>query len=388
MSEDASPTPDAVFVPYGERRVRDGIYDAIIDMELAMGPNGLGQIDPHTDLTFGPTFLANKAFLGPDDKPFAVQLLGEFAPGTNVEPTGNHNAPKGKLEPINDKSRVKWNWSLKCPDSAPEPIRHLFHNQITTLNNAIDPEHASPTLKTWNTSHVSDDYPDLIYLGTEKIYCVPKGSPTAATPTFTKMVKKPLFTKSTADASNPSSGASTSTLASDEGSSVSPPNTRKPGDLLSPSVLPGYGGGWFNHTSAARLVQLDICDPDGNLIHPHDWWKWIVEGNLVFATAEMHFYDINGWKTYSLVMKSIQILDKSDAVPVMPRQRVWETQKIPSPEPVAPSPPPLPESPSKYSPGQVNLGRRDKGKKRAVPADAESSPKQKVPKRNGPSTKK
>ncbi|THU77018.1 hypothetical protein K435DRAFT_878406 [Dendrothele bispora CBS 962.96] len=67
-------------------------------------------------------------------------------------------------------------------------------------------------------------------------------------------------------------------------------------------------------------------------------------------------------------------------VPVMPQQRVWETQAIPAPEPVTPSLSPLPESPSKYSPGKVKLGCQsiDKGKKRAAPDDNDSPQRQKM----------
>ncbi|THU82233.1 hypothetical protein K435DRAFT_808460 [Dendrothele bispora CBS 962.96] len=380
MSEETLSSTDGAFVSYGERRVRDGIYDAIIDMELAMGPDGLGQIEPHVTLPLAATFLDNMAFVGPDSKPFPVQLLGEFAPGTNVEPTGTHNAPKGELRPINDKSRVKWNWSLQCPDGAPDIIRDLFHNQVTTLHNAIDPEHASPTTKTWATRFMRDEQPDLIHMGTERIYKVPKYSRAPVSTPNVKMVKKPLFAiKPPGEPTSPT-GSTSSTLSSD-GGYQSPVANRKAGDLLNPSVLTGYGGGWFDHTSATRLVQLDIRDPNGDLIHPQDWWKWIVEGNLVFATAEMHLYDIDNRKTHSLVMKSLQILDRSDAVPVMPQQRIWDPQvNVVAKQD---TPPPSSQSPSKYSPGSVRLPcGKSKGKKRALSEEAGPIPKTKIPKKN------
>ncbi|THV00042.1 hypothetical protein K435DRAFT_855145 [Dendrothele bispora CBS 962.96] len=394
MSEQ-SPTPSVTpFIPYGERRVRDGLYDAIIDMELAMGSDGLAQIEPHVDIPLGPTFLDNMAFLGPDKKPFQVQILGELSAGANVRPTGSHNAPKGELQPINDKSRVKWNWSLQCPDSAPDTIQRLFHNQVTTLHNAIDPDYDA-SLKTWVTRPLADEHPDQIHIGTEKIYTSlnSKGRRAPTVTSSVKMVKKPLFTMNNTDEPDSPSGSSTSTLSS-EGSSQPSAATRKPGDLLPPSLLPGYGGGWFDHSDAARLVQLDIRDPDGELIHPRDWWKWIVEGSLVFATAEMHLYDIGGRKTYSLVMKSLQVLDRSDAVPVMPQQRIWVAQT--QPEPAELSPPQLTQSPSKYSPGKVKISlnqRNARGKKRPASDEAESPPKSKTPvppstRRNGNNGKK
>ncbi|THU81794.1 hypothetical protein K435DRAFT_872976 [Dendrothele bispora CBS 962.96] len=101
-----------------------------------------------------------------------------------------------------------------------------------------------------------------------------------------------------------------------------PTLVRKVGEGYPPSVMPGYGGPWFQLSPNTRLLQLDITDPAGTLIPPWDWYKWIAEGSLAYMIAEMCVYFYKEKKYYSLSVKSLQILDKGDADPSRPERHL------------------------------------------------------------------
>ena len=58
------------------------------------------------------------------------------------------------------------------------------------------------------------------------------------------------------------------------------------------NVLPDYGGPLFTHSNP-KLVQLDIRDPTGKLIHPTKWYDALRPGVLILASAELHVYIMN-----------------------------------------------------------------------------------------------
>ncbi|THV04230.1 hypothetical protein K435DRAFT_791120 [Dendrothele bispora CBS 962.96] len=344
-------------VHYWERRSEEGgVYDKMINMDLAMGDEGLGQLEAGSSIILGHHFDNHQKYVKPNNKPIHVQLVGEFVAGTKVHPTGNHSPPPNKFEAIHDKSRIKFNWTLRCPEGAPEPLVTLFHNQVSTLFFAIhsDDRHAR---KHWVTHTLPDDESDLIHFSTPNIF-QPNSSGTA--PDEKKMQKRPLNRKSSAV----SSSSSTTMSSQDNGETNMP--TRKVGETYPPSVMPGYGGPWFDFSSAARLVQLDITDPSGRVIPPWEWYKWIAEGSLAYLTAEMYVYEIKGRKYYTLGMKSLQILDKGDLTPIRPGIRHLES--------TVSTPPPAEEEPSTatlplVSPGKIIFTPTlvQKGKQKIVP---------------------
>ncbi|THU90483.1 hypothetical protein K435DRAFT_864278 [Dendrothele bispora CBS 962.96] len=308
----------SAFLSYGERRaLPGGVYDIMIREKLAMGTDGLGNLNPRTDFVSGRHFNDNTKFVWMHDhsKECEVQLIGEFSPGTEVHPTGNHVANDGKFIPIGDNNNVKFNWTLQCPANAPERLKTVFHNQVTVLFDSIDCEHTK-SMQSW-ILHGNEETPDLILISSKKLF----KSTTRNTPMVKKNVEADLQRPT-----KPSTGTSSTTSSEGSRENFGRPNLTV-GVSLPPSVMPGYGGPWFEQTSAAKIEQLDIRDPSMNLIHPSEWWKWITDGSLAYLTATMYIWDIEGHKVYTLNVKTLQILDKSDFVPVRPviREPVFST---------------------------------------------------------------
>ncbi|THU79407.1 hypothetical protein K435DRAFT_875486 [Dendrothele bispora CBS 962.96] len=170
MGPSSTDAEDSDFVPYWVRRsAPGGTYDKMIDMGIAMGEDALGSLEPGVSIVIGEHFGGHQRYVRPNQKPILVQLFGEFAPGTKVHPTGNYTSPPGPFEPIHDKARVKFNWSLKCPEGAPPDIKDQFHNQVITLFKAIDDEDRHGR-KHWITQSLSDDDSDLIHIATTNLF--------------------------------------------------------------------------------------------------------------------------------------------------------------------------------------------------------------------------
>ncbi|THV01671.1 hypothetical protein K435DRAFT_853531 [Dendrothele bispora CBS 962.96] len=391
MPQDASPTATDPSLPFGERRAAaDGIYELMLRHRIAMEEDGLSQIEPSADLKLRRTFYDNEAFVNNRNEEARLQLIGEFSQGTNVHPTGNHVLVTTSTYPhfipeqmqrvaIGDKDKVKWNWTLRCPTNAPPDLEEMWHNQVTTLFNAIQSQDLVSANTIWVSRSVADELSDLIHMSSEHIYKSPSRGHDIPSQ---KMVKKHSFSakrelsggdKSTRASKKPiSAESSTPTLSSDDSQATVSVTHLAPGALLPPSLLPGYGGHAFDHSPSTKLVMKDIRDPDNNLIPPSDWWKWIVEGNLVYATVDMYLYNINGRKSYVLTMKTMQILDKSDVTPVMPDPRPIEPTLVVDTDAAPLSPE---KSTSQSSPGKINFSKLltspSRGKKREAPEEIE-----------------
>jgi hypothetical protein len=63
----------------------------------------------------------------------------------------------------------------------------------------------------------------------------------------------------------------------------------KLGAHYEPSLLPDYGGSYFNH-SKAKLVQLDVRDAKNNLIPPWKFYDALKPGTLILAMCSLHCY--------------------------------------------------------------------------------------------------
>lgn len=66
----------------------------------------------------------------------------------------------------------------------------------------------------------------------------------------------------------------------------------KLGAYYDPSVLPDYGGSYFNH-SKARLVQLDVRDVKNNLIPPWKFYEALRPGTLVLCLVSLHCFTMS-----------------------------------------------------------------------------------------------
>ncbi|THU88954.1 hypothetical protein K435DRAFT_803117 [Dendrothele bispora CBS 962.96] len=335
---------DSDTVPYWVRRsAPGGVYDQMLQWGLGTGTDSLGGLEPGVSIVLGNHFGGHQKYVRPDQSPIYVHLIGEFAAGTKVHPTGNHSFPTGNFEPIRDNNRVKLNWTIKCLEGAPERIRDVFYNQVTTLNNATVSEEANMR----RTAQAKPSSPDK------------------------RMQKRPLNSPA-----SPGSDDSSSTLSSCDQEELL---AKKVGDAYPASAMPGYGGNWFQTSSACRVVQLDITDPSSTLLPPWEWYKWIVEGTLVYLTAEMYIYEYDGRKYHSLSMKSMQVLDKGDLLPVKPVPRVMEsasTSRARLNEQANVAVPAVSPGRIKFSAGYV-----PKGKQRADAATADADGSSKTAKR-------
>ncbi|THU90471.1 hypothetical protein K435DRAFT_864270 [Dendrothele bispora CBS 962.96] len=360
MSTDTSALDDdCTFLPFGERRaLPGGVYDVIHREKMAMGPDALGTLEPGVNFVPARHFGANTKFVWTNDrsKECELQLIGEFCSGTKVHPTGNHAVIDGNFIPIGDSNRLKFNWTLQCPTNAPEWLKAVFHNQVTVLHNTIESEYTG-SMRSWVSRSVPDERPDLINVSSRKFY--------KSMTTNTKMVKKSIDTELSKTGESSPGASSTSTLTEESVESRGRQELTV-GASYPPSVMPGHGGPWFDQTSAARIEQLDFRDPSMNLIHPSDWWQWITDGSLAYLTASMFIWDIEGRKVYTLTIKSLQILDKSDFVPIRPvvRDSIFSSEAVPAT--VVSSRTTVSSGPS---PGKINfagsLSLSSRGKKRS-----------------------
>jgi hypothetical protein len=56
-------------------------------------------------------------------------------------------------------------------------------------------------------------------------------------------------------------------------------------------LLPDYSGAYFNHIKA-KLVQLDVCDVQNNLIAPWKFYEALRPGTLVLVLASLHCFSM------------------------------------------------------------------------------------------------
>ncbi|KAG6914707.1 hypothetical protein DXG01_015790 [Tephrocybe rancida] len=240
---------------------------------------------------------------------------------------GNHYAVKnGVFQVVTDDTSIKDVIVLHLSSKAPSKLTILFENQIGSLNMVQDSdkeeerangEQGKFNVKLWvkNEHDDPEEINDCIVLTTGKKYIVPAH---ADNHKANKLMKRRV------EDVEPE-GVSTQKEASGIGNV--PLNDIKAGSVYPPSVLPDYGGSYFSHNHA-KLVQLDIHDPDNKLIPPWEMYNKVNTGAVVLAICSLHMYLSPGnmsktgvkykdRKTYQLNVESLKVLDYS-TLPVVP----------------------------------------------------------------------
>ncbi|KAJ3822956.1 hypothetical protein F5880DRAFT_1613293 [Lentinula raphanica] len=292
-----SVTPDMIL----RRTISGGVYDTMIDARIGNNASSLARVDLGIHFKKFSPYKDNDKFVGEDGREYVFNYIGEVAPGFVAHPIGNYNGFSEKgFTPANDASRIKHVIPTVVPTNAPPRIKGIYHNQLSTLSNVMEVDgdmNGQARTKPFTRSSVPGGPIDTIYTTTQPIYVVDKD--------LVHIGAKINLDDEQVDEEET------------ESETVQPPAIPEVGDLYPRTDLPGYGGPRFNH-SASKAIQLDIRDPEGNLIIPRDTWMWIVPGALLLVHATMHVYRINRMTIYQLTANSIQVLDKGDIIPSTP----------------------------------------------------------------------
>ncbi|KAH7931401.1 hypothetical protein BV22DRAFT_1053387 [Leucogyrophana mollusca] len=320
-------------------RVQSGLYDSVVDQILAL-PQGtaLAMSTYEEDFrrvtnNWSGNFSYQSANTTVEHESILVGQLCHSSMGTKFNARGNHYAGTG-FNPIfiEDKSRVKFVFTLSVPTNATHRMQTLWDNQVATLNEVIDADREelkrrskNLPFKEWTDHSTSDKNlpPDLINVLSGQIYVVRDADPTAKR---TKITKKSIAKSSETKESIASRPSKTeeldfdSNMQDDDGNMAEssphipevPANvpTASTNDLYNPSILPDYGGELFRHEKA-MLRQLDMRDTDNNLVPPKDWYNTFTPGCLIMARVTLHAFSWESRRVYQLNAHSIRLLDKS-----------------------------------------------------------------------------
>ncbi|KAJ3840142.1 hypothetical protein EV361DRAFT_869195 [Lentinula raphanica] len=287
------------------RTMRGGVYDTIINAKIGNNVSSLARVDPGIHFhKVSAGFKDSEKFIGTDKHDFVFNYIGEIAPGFVAHPIGSYMSNGDQnFVPVTDSNRIKHNIPIVVPTNSPPRINAIFHNQVATLTNAIaaDEQNArvgpiKPCTKSSNMNGIDD----TIITVTKPLYQVPKD-------------KRSSSTKVNIDDDEPAASSGSSIQLNNQPTII---NARV-GDMYPCTTLAGYGGPCFNHVSS-KTVQLNIRDPEGNLVPPQDTYRWLVPGALILVHATLHIYHMNRTSYYQLTASSIQIIDKGDIIPPVP----------------------------------------------------------------------
>ncbi|KAJ3766179.1 hypothetical protein FB446DRAFT_708848 [Lentinula raphanica] len=277
------------------RMMPGGVYDTMIQAKIGNNPTSLARVDLGVHFKKVDGFKDSEKFVSPDRRECTFNFIGQIAPGYVAHPVGSYtgNSDEG-FAPITDSTCVKDSIPLIAPTSAPPRINAIFHNQVVTL--------LSGHTKRFAKASEPNGRADTIFAVTKPLYVVSKDTP---------------IPRCKVNIDDIDDGHNNNVNPHASGSNIPPPAAPHVGDLYPCSVLPGYGGPWFNHSSS-KAVQLNIRNPEGNLILPQDTYRWLVPGTIVLVHATMHVYCVNRITVYQLTASSIQVIDKGDVIPPTP----------------------------------------------------------------------
>ncbi|KAJ3761507.1 hypothetical protein EV360DRAFT_80163 [Lentinula raphanica] len=281
-----------------DRRVQPGgVYETILRAKLGYNSTSLALIDYGVQFSKARGFKDSDKFIGGNGREFVTNFFGEIAPGFVVHPTGSYTSPAdGTYVPISDTTRVKLSVPLQAPSNAPTKMKAIFYNQLSTLGDIImhDNESSKQTrTKSWLGSSSDDGTMDKLFVTMGPLFKVPNENRTGG------FKPKVQVTDDNDDLTPIPSGSS------------NPVVDVHLGDTYPCTAWPGYGGPRFNHTFA-RAAQMNVRDPQGRLIRPHNMYEWLAPGALVLIQATMHVYRFGRMTIYQLNATSIQVIDKSD----------------------------------------------------------------------------
>ncbi|THV04515.1 hypothetical protein K435DRAFT_850777 [Dendrothele bispora CBS 962.96] len=265
-----------------ERRTRHGgVFDTIVVQKVGFGPCGLASKDYNIHFKKVPHWGNNEKFVNARGGEFKAEFIGELVRGTVCHPMGNYAVPQKEADGV----------------------------YVATLYNIIE-DLSTPRVKMFVAQSDDSQLSDLINISTEPLYIK------KLTPANDKVASPSKMTKVSYNKDNKDNDGSQGS--SSDGSTgafhVDLYWLFLVGDLFNPSLMPGYGGGWFNHSKNCKVQQLDIRDLRGDLIPPYDTWMWIKEGMLVFVKATLHVFNIDN----HTVNLSAECKDNSSFGPVRP----------------------------------------------------------------------
>ncbi|KAJ7677863.1 hypothetical protein DFH06DRAFT_1121427 [Mycena polygramma] len=312
---------------YGDRN-ESGLYDAIADQIAAMGKDALANVDYPDDFTRRiEDWSKNHRYVDREGNELRTAIVGEIlgpAMGTLIRAHGNYFARDGDdFKPIDDKSKIKDTIALGIPTQSTTKLLNTFLNQVIALGQVTDANADEdmrkgnmPYIKNWtkpgkegSTNH------DVIMVSTLPKYGVPTA---AGAPKIKRTAKRKLdeVEAEVADSTEPAT----------EGKEPAGEDI-KLGAHYEPSLLPDYGGAYFNHTKA-KLVQQDVRDVNNNLIPPWKIYEALRPGTLVLVLVSLHCFLMNDEnskeprqrKIYQVNAHSMRVLSESDE-PVEERTR-------------------------------------------------------------------
>ncbi|KAJ3816151.1 hypothetical protein F5880DRAFT_1512906, partial [Lentinula raphanica] len=250
-----SVTPEMIL----RRTISGGVFDTMIDARIGNNASSLARVDLGIHFKKHAPYNDSAKFVGADGREFVFNYIGEVAPGFVAHAIGSYTGFSEKgFAPANDAARIKQVIPTVAPTCSPPRIKAIYHNQLATVTNVMAVEDDSSNqgrTKAFTKASEPNGVVDTMYTSTRPLYVVDKEQPHTTL-------------KVNLDDEEPSNNDSESSADGGPGGPVADPQV---GDLHPCSVIPGYGGPRFNH-SAAKAIQLDIRDPEGGLILPHDTW--------------------------------------------------------------------------------------------------------------------
>ncbi|KAJ7020411.1 hypothetical protein C8F04DRAFT_974322 [Mycena alexandri] len=312
---------------YAERN-SSGFYDTIAEQILAMGDDALANIDYTQQYTRHiEDWSKNHRFMDRSGNELRTAVVGEIlgpSMGTLVRAHGNYFARDGDdFKPIDDKSKIKDTLALGPPTQSSTKLYNTFLNQVIGASQVV----AANLSEDLRAGRVRDNWSKPGIEGSEThnvlmVSMLPKygvsmvatGTPKAATTSKRRLDQVDEGTASPAAAGDPNKPAYS-------GRDI------KLGAFYEPSVLPDYGGAYFNHQKA-KLVQLDVRDMHNELIPPWKFYDALRPGTLVLCLVSLHCFTMSDdsnkgakeRKIYQMNAHSIRILSESDE-PVEERTR-------------------------------------------------------------------
>ncbi|TEB31227.1 hypothetical protein FA13DRAFT_1791516 [Coprinellus micaceus] len=324
------------------QRLNGGLYAEVANKLKALRTTFLGNAIFNKD--FSPSIIEwskNQMYRGLDHNEFRCNIFGQLASATDGTAIGaagsfRFEGPNGQFEPVRDTTKVKDRFVLQCPTAAPENLANMFFNQIATLNDARDfdenvekAERKDPFVyEQWtkcSVSEPSDEPADMLCINLGPKYTVPsnnKRSQSSSPP------KKRLRRQD----DNPQR-ESTASVARIEPPSPAKEVERVPGpvppaaqvgDLYDPATQRDYTGPGFE-LEEAKLVQRDVRDIQGRLVHPKNYHDVLRPGSLLLINATLHCFimppnDRNKRerKFYQINAHSVRVVAVSDLEPECP----------------------------------------------------------------------
>ncbi|KAJ7459324.1 hypothetical protein FB451DRAFT_1046152 [Mycena latifolia] len=296
--------------PVYPARAASGLYDSVADQILGMKTEALANIDyPDNFSRRIEEWSKNHTYIGSDGKELRTVIVGEImgpALGTIIRAHGNFFARDGDavcFRPIDDKTKVKDSIALGVPTASTVKMYNTFINQVICLAQVVE-ANADEDRRKGNVSNSSFCF-SFVHL--------------PQTPTVKDWTKPSRDGQETHDldeaVDEPEAGTSAK---SEEDPQLPGGDEIKLGAHYEPSLLPDYGGSFFNHVKS-KLVQHDVRDKNNVLIPPWRYYEELKPGTFVLVLATLHCYnmvDDNGKvrKIYQVNAHSIRILDESDEV--------------------------------------------------------------------------